>query len=234
MKKLYFLLFPILLLTGYAAQSQCNFTSAFGTATINPAGTIVTISTCSFAGEYSTINGAVNGQTLRFTSSVATDWITVRSGTPGGAVLAFGPTPLTFANTFTGTVYAHWSTNNTCGTQSTCRTTTVQCTSCTPPPPPVTRAAAKQRTRSLAPRRDPLDAASRSHLLPAWRPSASVPLPQERRVLRSSGSTVSTRRAKASVRSSPCPCRRTIMLDSFQRSCWTAVKCSCPCRTSTG
>ncbi len=132
MKKLYFLLFPVLLLTGYAAQSQCNFASAFGTATIPANNSIVTISTCSFAGEYSTINGAVNGQTLRFTSSVATDWITVRSGTPGGPVLAFGQTPLSFANTFTGTVYAHWSTNNTCGTQSTCRTTTVQCTSCPP------------------------------------------------------------------------------------------------------
>lgn len=136
MKKLYFLLVPILLLTGYAAQSQCNFASAFGTATINPAGAVVTISTCSFAGEYSTINGAVNGQTLQFTSSVATDWITIRSGTPGGAVLAFGQTPLTFANTFTGTIYAHWSTNNTCGAQNSCRTTTVQCTNCTVSAPP--------------------------------------------------------------------------------------------------
>ncbi len=136
MKKLYFLLFSFLLLTGYAAQSQCNFTSAFGTATINPAGTIVTISTCSFGGEYSTINGAVNGQTLRFTSSVATDFITIRSGTPGGPVLAFGTTPLVFANTFTGTVYAHWATNAACGTQNSCRTTTVQCTSCSVAAPP--------------------------------------------------------------------------------------------------
>ena len=130
MKKLYFLVFSLLLLTGYSAQSQCNFTSAFGTATINPSGAVVTISTCSFGGEYSTINGAVNGQTLRFTSSVATDFITIRSGTPGGPVLAFGTTPLVFANTFTGTVYAHWATNAACGTQSACRTTTVQCTNC--------------------------------------------------------------------------------------------------------
>ncbi len=130
MKKLYFLVFSLLLLTGYSAQSQCNFTSAFGTATINPTGTIVTISTCSFGGEYSTINGAVNGQTLNFTSSVATDFITIRSGTPGGPVLAFGTTPLSFANTFTGTIYAHWATNAACGTQATCRTTTVQCVSC--------------------------------------------------------------------------------------------------------
>jgi hypothetical protein len=120
------------LLTGYAAQSQCTFTSAFGTATIPANNSIVTISTCSFAGEYSTINGAVNGQTLNFTSSVPTDFITIHSGTSNGPVVAFGTTPLSFANTFTGTLFAHWATNAACGTQSACRTTTVQCTSCAP------------------------------------------------------------------------------------------------------
>ena len=112
-------------------------TTANGTATINTAGVIVPISACNFAGDYSTINGAVNGQTLSFTSSVATDFITVRSGTPGGPVLASGTTPLTFANTFTGTIYAHWNTPG-CGTQNTCRSTTVQCTNCGAPPCTVT------------------------------------------------------------------------------------------------
>ncbi|MFN0035849.1 MAG: HYR domain-containing protein [Saprospiraceae bacterium] len=127
---------PVLLLLAQQAWSQCTNTTAFGSATINTNGSLVTISTCSFAGEYSTISSAVNGQTLRFTSSVATDFITIRSGTSGGAVVAFGTTPLTFANTFTGTLFAHWNTNAACGTQNTCRTTTVQCTSCVPPPPP--------------------------------------------------------------------------------------------------
>ncbi len=136
MRKLYFLLFSFLLLTGYAAQSQCTFTSAFGSATINTSGTITQISSCSFAGEYSTISGAVNGQTLNFTSSIGTDFITIHSGTFNGPVVAFGQTPLSFANTFTGTLYAHWSADAACGTQSACRTTTVQCTSCIPPPPP--------------------------------------------------------------------------------------------------
>jgi Secretion system C-terminal sorting domain len=136
MKKLYFLVFSLLLLTGYSAKSQCLFTSAFGTATINPSGAVVTISTCSFAGEYSTINGAVNGQTLRFTSSVATDFITIRSGTSNGPVVAFGVTPLVFSNTFTGTLFAHWATSAACGSQAACRTTTVQCTNCTVSAPP--------------------------------------------------------------------------------------------------
>ncbi len=107
----------------------CTNTSSFGSAVISTAGNIVTISTCSFAGEYSTISGAVAGQTLQFTSSVPTDVITIHSGSPSGPVLASGTTALTFANTFTGTIYAHWNTPG-CGSQSTCRTTTVQCLAC--------------------------------------------------------------------------------------------------------
>jgi len=118
------------------ANGQCNNTTSFGTVSVNTSGTVVTITTCAYAGEYSTINGAVAGQTLQFTSSIATDYITIRSGTPGGPVLAFGQTPVTFSNTFTGTIYAHWNTNAACGTQSSCRAVTVQCTSCTPSPAP--------------------------------------------------------------------------------------------------
>lgn len=112
------------------AFAQCTFANGFFSATINSAGAPVTISTCSFAGEYSTINGAVSGQTLRFTSSVATDFITIHTGTPSGPVIVFGGSPLTFVNTHTGTLYAHWATNAACGTQSNCRTTRVQCTNC--------------------------------------------------------------------------------------------------------
>lgn len=125
---------PLALLLAQSSWSQCLFSSSFGSATINTSGAVVTISTCSFAGEYSTISGAAAGQTLKFTSG-STDWITVRSGSSSGPVVAFGQTPLTFANTFTGTLYAHWSLDAACTTQSSCRTTTVQCTSCSPPPP---------------------------------------------------------------------------------------------------
>ncbi len=132
----------VLAATSAPASAQCTFGSAFGSATINLTGTVVQISTCSFAGEYSTISGAVAGQTLQFASSVATDFITIHSGTPAGPVVAFGTTPLSFANTFTGTLYAHWAANAACGTQNSCRTTTVQCTSCTPPPAPANDACA--------------------------------------------------------------------------------------------
>ena len=112
------------------ALAQCTFTFGFGSSTIDPNGAVVTITTCSFAGEYSTITGAVSGQALQFTSSVATDFITIHIGTPDGPVLAFGTTPLTFANTFTGTLFAHWATGPACGTESACRVTTSQCTNC--------------------------------------------------------------------------------------------------------
>jgi hypothetical protein len=124
-----------LLLAAHAAWGQCTNTEIFPSSptAINTSGAAVQITACSFAGEYSAISGAVSGQTLRFTSSVSTDYITVRSGTSNGPVLAQGTTPLQFSNTFTGTVFAHWNTNAACGAQSTCRATTVQCTSCSAP-----------------------------------------------------------------------------------------------------
>lgn len=109
----------------------CTNTSQFpsNATAINTSGALVTISTCSFAGEYSPVSGAVAGQTLQFTSSIPTDVITIHSGSASGPVIAVGTTPLTFTNTFTGILYAHWNTPG-CGSQSTCRTTTVQCTAC--------------------------------------------------------------------------------------------------------
>ncbi|MGB4966285.1 MAG: Ig-like domain repeat protein, partial [Microgenomates group bacterium] len=117
--------------------APCTNGSQFGTASINTLGTVVQITTCVFAGEYNTITGAVAGQTLTFTDSITSDEITIRSGTPGGPVLAVGASPLTFVNTFTGTIYAHVNTAG-CGSQSACRTTTIQCTSCLLPAPATT------------------------------------------------------------------------------------------------
>ena len=117
-------------------STNCTNSSSFGSAAINTSGLAVTISSCNYAGEYSTITGAASGQSLRFTSSAAGDYITVRSGSVGGAVVAQGVTPLQFTNTFTGTLYVHWNTGTNCGTQNSCRTTTVQCMNCTPPPAP--------------------------------------------------------------------------------------------------
>ena len=121
-----------------APPCGCQNSTPFGTVTAPTLNTTpTTISTCNFATEYATINSAAAGAQYRFTSSNANDWLTVRQGTPGGAVLGCGTTPLTVTTTAAGPLYLHINTNASCGTATGCRTTTVQCLSCpTPPPPP--------------------------------------------------------------------------------------------------
>jgi len=113
----------------------CTNGAAFGSGTIPTNNTVITLTTCAFAGEYSTVFGAVSGQTLQFTATASYSpvYLTVHSGTFNGPIVAAGPSPLTFANTFTGTLFLHYNTNSSCGTLSVCHTGTVQCTSCPPP-----------------------------------------------------------------------------------------------------
>ncbi|MBK9939476.1 MAG: proprotein convertase P-domain-containing protein [Chitinophagaceae bacterium] len=137
MKKMYFLLLPLILLTSHVALSQCTNPSAFGTATAPTNTTPLTITTCAFAGEYSTINGAVAGSTYLFTATGGTgNYITIRQGTPGGTVLGFGTSPVSVTCTVSGPLYLHYNTNAACGTDGSCHTGTVQCTSCSAVPPP--------------------------------------------------------------------------------------------------
>jgi len=115
----------------------CINTEPFGTATAATNNLPVSITTCNFPDEYATINDAVAGNTYVFTSSIGTDYLTVRSGTPGGAVVGCGTTPLTVTATASGTLYLHVNLNSACGTATSgCRATTVTCSSCPPPPPP--------------------------------------------------------------------------------------------------
>jgi hypothetical protein len=98
----------------------------------NSNGTVTTISTCSFETEYSAITGLVNGGTYQFVLASG-GYITVREGTFDGPVVAEG----------TGTVdvlsngsdlFAHWTINAACATQTGCVVTTVQfLLDCTPP-----------------------------------------------------------------------------------------------------
>lgn len=116
--------------------SQCTNSSAFGTATAPTNNTPVTITTCAFAGEYSTINSCVAGSTYLFTATGGTgNFITIHQGTPGGTVLGFGFSPITVTCTASGPLYLHYNLNAACGSESSCRTGTVQCTSCSGLPP---------------------------------------------------------------------------------------------------
>ena len=117
--------------------SQCTNLASFGSATAPTTTTPLTISTCTYNQEYNTIFSVVGGQTYVSTNSSG-GCITVHSTTPGGPVVAFGPSPLTWVATVSGTYYIHYNVNCACATATGCITTTITCTSCGAGPNPCT------------------------------------------------------------------------------------------------
>jgi hypothetical protein len=109
--------------------NQCTNVSSFGSATAPTTTTPLTISTCTFNGEYNTIFSVVAGQTYSSTNSSG-GCITVHSGTPAGPVVAWGLSPLSWTATVSGTYYIHYNVNCACATGFSCITTTITCTSC--------------------------------------------------------------------------------------------------------
>ena len=104
----------------------CTNTMAYGTQSLPVFGGIsYTTVACQFAGEYSVWSGAVVGTPYIAMTTVATDWITVRSGTSNGSVVAVGLSPLSFTPTTNSTLYIHVNTNSLCGTVSVCRDVSV-------------------------------------------------------------------------------------------------------------
>jgi Ig-like domain CHU_C associated/GEVED domain/Secretion system C-terminal sorting domain/SprB repeat/Fibronectin type III domain len=120
-----------LLLSPSNILGQCTNASSFGSATVPSTPTTVTISTCSFLSEYSTLNGVAATSNYSCSLSQAGAYITIHQGTPAGPVIASGVTPLAWTSTVAGTYYAHWNTNAACGTAFSCVTSTV---SFIPPP----------------------------------------------------------------------------------------------------
>ena len=111
----------------------CLFDSGYGTAGAPDACmTTATFTTCNYAGEYTTMTSAVAGNQYSFQSSIATDYLTIREGTPDGAVIGYGMTPVTVTATAGGNIYIHISADEDCSPQSSCRTTSVSCASCAP------------------------------------------------------------------------------------------------------
>ena len=98
---------------------------------------IFTISTsCNDATSYNEYTGVVPGKSYTITSTISTDFITVRSGTPNGTVVGFGVQPVTVVAPVGVTVfYVHINSNSSCGTNGSCRDIVVTCTNCTPVPP---------------------------------------------------------------------------------------------------
>ncbi len=132
------LLAAALLAPAALLATDCTNTSTWGTATVDATGALVQISACSYFGEYSTVNGAVAGASYEFTVT-GNGYITVHEGTPTGAIIAQGYSPLIATATADGSLFPHWNTNDQCGSASNCQTTTVQLMlNCIPPTATVT------------------------------------------------------------------------------------------------
>ncbi|HLN94224.1 MAG TPA: fibronectin type III domain-containing protein, partial [Flavobacterium sp.] len=113
--------------------ASCNGTTGVfgvyppGTFTIpNCDGSAQVISTASWAGEYANVN-ITAGKYYTFTSSVATDYLTITNAT-GNIVFASGQTPVVwYSGTTTGTIRYFMHTNANCGAEQVNRTRSVSC-----------------------------------------------------------------------------------------------------------
>lgn len=115
--------------TSCSSTSGCVNTSSYGSATAPTNGTTTTISTCNYQTEYNTISNVVAGET--YISDIdCGGYITVRSGTYNGPIVAQGSAPLSWTATTNGDHFVHYNTNSSCGTATGCCTTTITCTSC--------------------------------------------------------------------------------------------------------
>ncbi len=121
------------------AALACNGASfgLYPLATFTPActGNTEQIVNNAYAGEYSNVNIVANRQ-YTFTSSVATDYITITNA-DGTTVFASGLTPLVWSsNSTSGVIRYYLHANANCGAQGTSRTRSIKCeniTACNPP-----------------------------------------------------------------------------------------------------
>jgi hypothetical protein len=89
--------------------------------------TVNNIVTDAYAGEYSSVN-VTSGVSYTFSSSVATDFITISSD-DGATAAAYGVTPLTWVADVTGEVRFYTHLDDQCGSEDTNRTRSIVCTS---------------------------------------------------------------------------------------------------------
>ncbi len=126
MKKLYFfkklLLVAIVLFGAKALAQPCYSPTAYLNVNISAfTNTYTNIGTCTYGGEYNTLNVSVSG-VYSFSASGGTgNYLTLSTGISSGSIAA-GVPPLT-VNLSAGTYYLHVATSSTCGTENACHTT---------------------------------------------------------------------------------------------------------------
>ncbi|MBK9759360.1 MAG: HYR domain-containing protein [Flavobacteriales bacterium] len=112
--------------TAVVGCTNASFYPATPFAAPAPGDATYTITTCQYQSEYNQMTGAVAGNTFISTAGIAGTYITVRAGAVGGTVVADGITPLSWTAAAGGTYFIHYNTNSSCGTASTCMTSTIQ------------------------------------------------------------------------------------------------------------
>ncbi|MBI1287120.1 MAG: T9SS type A sorting domain-containing protein [Flavobacteriales bacterium] len=115
-----------LLVSSTGVFAQCENTSMYPASAVTVDGqNVTTISGCNYAGEYGQITGVSAGRSYEFAADNASTYVTVREGSSGGTVLISGVTPVTAVSGTGADLYVHWNTDASCGTASSCLTTTV-------------------------------------------------------------------------------------------------------------
>ncbi|MBL8003382.1 MAG: T9SS type A sorting domain-containing protein [Flavobacteriales bacterium] len=117
----------MLVLADAQGQGGCVNTIMYpGAATApDPGGAVTTISTCSYEQEYSEVSNIVAGASYQFLLSTG-GYITVHQDTYDGPIVGQGYSPVVATAATSGNLFAHWNTDDLCGTAINCATTTVQ------------------------------------------------------------------------------------------------------------
>lgn len=122
MKIIYtFLLLASILIVSNNGFAQCTNSTPYGTGTLTATVGSNDMIGCNYAGEYGTWDGIVANYSYTTTSDILTDFITVRSGSSSGPVVASGVQPLNWIAPSAGTFYIHINTDAACGTENNCR-----------------------------------------------------------------------------------------------------------------
>lgn len=108
----------------------CSNTTQFPSSTIpGPVNSVpITLSTNQWQTEYNAVSISNTGTYISTYSGGG--YLTVRSGTYNGPIIAYGNSPLTWTASTTGNYYIHYNTNAFCGTATTSFKSTLQCSSC--------------------------------------------------------------------------------------------------------
>lgn len=107
----------------------CNNNTLWGQLTVPSDGTSVS-STCTQAGDYVQVNGIQAGLQYKYSSSNPTDYITIRNAT-NNALLQAGVGPQFVTALTADDIEVHINLDDgTCGTNTSCRDITAECTTC--------------------------------------------------------------------------------------------------------